>query len=143
MTVILDPREDLVHTRAALAVHAPEAGRLTVHPTPGTDSVLTLVYDVLAVLDKPVPLTGYRRLDTAPVGVLENVLSEVRMNVLSEMTGCSLGSVGGSPEAEEPRPPRGPRREVLQRAGALVVALQQFFGDAHVAEISQGLLHCG
>lgn len=51
VTVILDPGDDLVHTRAALAVHAPEAGRLTVHPTPGTDSSLTLAYDILAALD--------------------------------------------------------------------------------------------
>ncbi|MFG2638746.1 hypothetical protein ACGFX8_34165 [Streptomyces sp. NPDC048362] len=70
VTVILDPRDDLVHTRAALAVHAPDAGRLTVHPTPGTDSVLTLAYNVLAVLGKPVPLTGYRRLDPAPAWTL-------------------------------------------------------------------------
>ncbi|MFF3911712.1 hypothetical protein ACFYZJ_38630 [Streptomyces sp. NPDC001848] len=70
VTVILDPGDDLVHTRAALAVHAPEAGRLTVHPTPGTDSVLTLAYDVLAALDKPVPAPGYRQLDTAPAWTL-------------------------------------------------------------------------
>ncbi|MER6076265.1 hypothetical protein ABT187_47635 [Streptomyces sp. NPDC001817] len=70
VTVVLDPGDDLVHTRAALAAHAPEDGRLTVHPTPGTDSVLTLAYDVLAALDKPVPLAGYRQLDTTPAWVL-------------------------------------------------------------------------
>ncbi|MBX7550158.1 hypothetical protein ABZX95_50745 [Streptomyces sp. NPDC004232] len=70
VTVVLDPGDDLVHTRAALAAHAPEDGRLTVHPTPGTDSALTLAYDVLAALDKPVPLAGYRQLDTAPAWTL-------------------------------------------------------------------------
>lgn len=70
VTVVLDPGDDLVHTRAALAVHAPEVGRLTVHPTPGTDSRLTLAYDVLAALDKPVPVPGYRQLDTAPAWTL-------------------------------------------------------------------------
>ncbi|WP_330343407.1 hypothetical protein OHA09_35980 [Streptomyces longwoodensis] len=70
VTVILDPGDDLVHTRAALAVHAPGAGRLTVHPTPGTDSVLTLAYDILAALGKPVPVPGYRQLDTAPAWTL-------------------------------------------------------------------------
>ncbi|MFI1073229.1 hypothetical protein [Streptomyces puniciscabiei] len=38
VTVVLDPGDDLVHTRAALAVHAPVTGRLTVHPTPGHSS---------------------------------------------------------------------------------------------------------
>ncbi|MGW7081413.1 hypothetical protein [Streptomyces sp. NPDC054866] len=66
VTVVLDPGDDLVHTRAALAAHAPAAGWLTVHPTPGTDSTLTLAYDVLAALGKPVPLTGYRHFDTGP-----------------------------------------------------------------------------
>lgn len=66
VTVVLDPGDDLVHTRAALAGHAPDDGRLTVHPTPGTDSVLTLVYDVLTALEKPVPVPGHRRLDPPP-----------------------------------------------------------------------------
>ncbi|MFE7404181.1 hypothetical protein, partial [Streptomyces sp. NPDC057557] len=70
VTVVLDPGDDLVHTRAALAGHAPDDGRLTVHPTPGTDSVLTLAYDVLAALGKPVPLAGYRQLDPAPAWTL-------------------------------------------------------------------------
>ncbi|MFJ8313124.1 hypothetical protein [Streptomyces sp. NPDC094147] len=67
VTVVLDPGDDLVHTRVALAAHAPAAGRITVHPTPGTDSTLTLAYDILAALGKPVPLTGYRQLDIRPV----------------------------------------------------------------------------
>ncbi|MFI2241446.1 hypothetical protein [Streptomyces chrestomyceticus] len=66
MTLILDPGDDVVHTRAALSAHVFQDGRITVHPAPGTDSTLALAYDVLAALGKPVPLTGYRQLDTAP-----------------------------------------------------------------------------
>ncbi|MWA16287.1 hypothetical protein, partial [Streptomyces sp. BA2] len=66
VTVVLDPYDDVVHTRAALASHAPDHGRLTVHPTPGTDAAIALAYDILAALGKPVPLVGYRPLDTAP-----------------------------------------------------------------------------
>ncbi|MEW2418891.1 hypothetical protein AB0953_35205, partial [Streptomyces sp. NPDC046866] len=66
VTVVLDPYDDVIHTRAALASHAPHDGRITVHPTPGTDSVIALAYDILAALGKPVPLDGYRQLDTAP-----------------------------------------------------------------------------
>ncbi|MGW6939727.1 hypothetical protein ACWGF3_12100 [Streptomyces xanthophaeus] len=66
VTVVLDPYDDVVHTRAALASHAPQHGRLTVHPTPGTDAAIALAYDVLAALGKPVPLAGYRHLDPAP-----------------------------------------------------------------------------
>jgi hypothetical protein len=66
VTVIVDPHDDVVHTRAALASHAPHSGRLTVHPTPGVDAALALAYDILAALGKPVPLTGYRPGDPAP-----------------------------------------------------------------------------
>ncbi|MFE0858807.1 hypothetical protein [Streptomyces mutabilis] len=66
VTVIIDPHDDVVHTRAALASHAPHHGRLTVHPTPGVDAALALAYDILAALGKPVPLTGYRPADPAP-----------------------------------------------------------------------------
>lgn len=66
VTVVLDPYDDVVHTRAALASHAPQHGRLTVHPTQGTDATIALAYDILAALGKPVPLTGYRPLDPAP-----------------------------------------------------------------------------
>nr|WSX47514.1 hypothetical protein OG409_00015 [Streptomyces sp. NBC_00974] len=66
VTVVLDPYDDVVHTRAALASHAPQHGRLTVHPTPGTDAAIALAYDILASLGKPVPLAGYRHLDPAP-----------------------------------------------------------------------------
>ncbi|MBW5481828.1 hypothetical protein [Streptomyces bambusae] len=67
VTVVLDPYDDVVvHTRAALASHAPQQGRLTIHPTPGTDAAIALAYDILAALGKPVPLAGYRPLDQGP-----------------------------------------------------------------------------
>ncbi|MFF4323716.1 hypothetical protein [Streptomyces sp. NPDC001568] len=66
VTVILDPHDDVVHTRAALASHAPHEGRLTVHPTPGVDSAVALAHDILAALNKPVPLNSHRPLDPAP-----------------------------------------------------------------------------
>ncbi|WP_331768902.1 hypothetical protein OG948_59430 (plasmid) [Embleya sp. NBC_00888] len=55
VTVVLDPFDDVTHTRAALHAHHPAQGRLTVHPTPAATSPLTLAYDVLAALGKPVP----------------------------------------------------------------------------------------
>ncbi|MFE6848415.1 hypothetical protein [Streptomyces sp. NPDC057686] len=70
VTVIEDPGDDLVPTRAALAAHDPLAGRITVHPTPGTDSTLALAYDVLAALGKPVPVAWYRGHDTGPAWAL-------------------------------------------------------------------------
>lgn len=66
VTVVLDPYDDVVHTRAALASHAPHDGRITVHPTPGTDAAIALAYDILAALGKPVPLDGYHQIDPAP-----------------------------------------------------------------------------
>ncbi|WP_053703344.1 hypothetical protein [Streptomyces sp. WM6368] len=66
VTVILDPHDDVVHTRAALASHAPHEGRLTVHPTPGVDSAVALAHDILAALNKPVPLNSHRPRDPAP-----------------------------------------------------------------------------
>ncbi|MFE3527005.1 hypothetical protein ACFXOD_36620 [Streptomyces sp. NPDC059161] len=55
VTVVLDPYDDVVHTRAALAAHAPHHGRLTVHPTPGADAAIALAHDILAALGKPSP----------------------------------------------------------------------------------------
>ncbi|MFJ6701143.1 hypothetical protein ACIQM4_34520 [Streptomyces sp. NPDC091272] len=70
VTLVMDPHDDVTHTRAALAAHDPAHGRITVHPTPGTGSTLALAYDILAALGKPVPLTGYRTLDTQPAWTL-------------------------------------------------------------------------
>ncbi|MDF4254592.1 hypothetical protein [Streptomyces sp. WMMB303] len=70
ITLVMDPHDDVTHTRAALAAHDPAKGRLTIHPTPGTRSALALAHDVLAALGKPVPLTGYRPLDHRPAWML-------------------------------------------------------------------------
>ncbi|MFD9691535.1 helicase associated domain-containing protein [Kitasatospora sp. NPDC059088] len=53
VTLALDPGDDAACTRAALAAHDPAAGRITVHPTPGTTRADDLALDVLAALDKP------------------------------------------------------------------------------------------
>ncbi|MGA5142985.1 hypothetical protein [Streptomyces azureus] len=54
-----------------MAAHNPSEGRVTIHPTPGTDSTLTpLAYDILAALGKPVPLTGYPASDPRPAWTL-------------------------------------------------------------------------
>ncbi|PYC64335.1 hypothetical protein C7C46_32975, partial [Streptomyces tateyamensis] len=39
--------------KAALAAHDPAAGRITVHPTPGTTRADDLALDILAALGKP------------------------------------------------------------------------------------------
>ncbi|MFF2618964.1 hypothetical protein [Kitasatospora sp. NPDC058046] len=66
VTIVLDPRDALPHTRTAQAAHDPATGRATIHPTIGTDSTICLAYDILAALGKPVPVTGYPRLDPTP-----------------------------------------------------------------------------
>lgn len=65
VTLVMDPYDDYLHTWAALDGHRPEQGQVTVHPTPGTESVSCLAYDVLAALGKPAPLACYRQSDTA------------------------------------------------------------------------------
>lgn len=59
VTVLLDPYDDAAHTRAALAAHDPAAGRVTVHPAPGTTSDLYFAHDLLAALGKPPTLPGF------------------------------------------------------------------------------------
>ncbi|MEV0416483.1 hypothetical protein AB0I68_38570 [Streptomyces sp. NPDC050448] len=66
VTVVLDPGDDAAITRAALAAHDPAAGRVTVHPAPGTRSDLYFAHDVLAALGKPADLPGFT-LSRAPV----------------------------------------------------------------------------
>ncbi|WP_405863433.1 hypothetical protein [Streptomyces sp. NBC_00005] len=68
--VVFDPGDDVVHTRAALAMHHPATGRVTIHPTPGTDSTLALAHNLLDALGKTTPVTGYRATDPAPVWTL-------------------------------------------------------------------------
>jgi hypothetical protein len=64
ITLVWDRFDDLPHTLTALEAQDPDNGRITVHPTPGTDSLTTLAWDILAALGKPVPLTCYQRRDT-------------------------------------------------------------------------------
>jgi hypothetical protein len=64
VTLVWDRFDDLPHTLAALDAHDPDQGRITVHPTPGTDSLTALAWDVLAALGKPTPLTCYFIHDT-------------------------------------------------------------------------------
>ncbi|MGW6396199.1 hypothetical protein ACWFR1_38165 [Streptomyces sp. NPDC055103] len=59
VTVLLDPGDDAAVTRAALAAHAPAAGFVTVHPTPGTTSDRYFAHDLLAALGKPAHLLGF------------------------------------------------------------------------------------
>ncbi|MGP3634501.1 hypothetical protein ACTU45_14205 [Streptomyces sp. 24-1644] len=57
VTVLLDPVDDAVVTRAALAAHHLAGARITVHPTPGAHSQ-ALASDILAALGKPATLPG-------------------------------------------------------------------------------------
>ncbi|MFF5638425.1 hypothetical protein [Streptomyces sp. NPDC012825] len=59
VTILLDPGDDAAVTRAALAGHAPAAGCITVHPTPGTSSDRYFAHDLLAALGKPAHLPGF------------------------------------------------------------------------------------
>ncbi|MGW7459992.1 hypothetical protein [Streptomyces sp. NPDC054797] len=52
VTVVVDERDDLFYTRAALQAHRPEEGRITVHPTPASSSPAALAHDVLYALGK-------------------------------------------------------------------------------------------
>lgn len=64
VTLVWDRFDDLPHTLTALEAHDPDQGRITLHPTPGTDSLTALAWDILAALGKPPPLTCYRLHDT-------------------------------------------------------------------------------
>ena len=50
VTIVTDPGDGAAVTSALLAAHAPRAGVVTVHPTPGSSSVSTLIADVMAAL---------------------------------------------------------------------------------------------
>ncbi|MER6251967.1 hypothetical protein ABT224_11435 [Streptomyces sp. NPDC001584] len=56
--VVLDAGDDAAFTHAALAAHAPQAGRITLHPGPGTTSDTALASDLLQSLGKPARLPG-------------------------------------------------------------------------------------
>jgi hypothetical protein len=58
VVLVLDRHDDAAHTHNALAAHDPAAGRITLHPGPGTTSDTALAHDLLAALGKPPLLPG-------------------------------------------------------------------------------------
>ncbi|MFF3653616.1 hypothetical protein ACFYXV_33880 [Streptomyces sp. NPDC002181] len=58
LAVVLDCGDDAAFTHEALAAHAPQAGRITLHPAPGTTSDTALAGDLLYALGKPAHLQG-------------------------------------------------------------------------------------
>lgn len=52
VTIVVDERDDLFSTQAALQAHRPEDGRITVQPTPASGSPAALAHDVLYALGK-------------------------------------------------------------------------------------------
>ncbi|MEV0850570.1 hypothetical protein AB0J21_32770 [Streptomyces sp. NPDC049954] len=68
VALVLDERDDLFYTRAALHAHRPEEGRITVQPTPAAGSPAALAHDMLYALGKrlaPGPNTPDAWLDSA------------------------------------------------------------------------------
>ncbi|MEC3998883.1 hypothetical protein VSR01_37525 [Actinacidiphila sp. DG2A-62] len=61
VVLVLDRYDDAAHTHAALAAHDSAAGRITLHPGPGTTSDTALAHDLLAALGKPPLLPGRYR----------------------------------------------------------------------------------
>ncbi|MFC8230632.1 hypothetical protein [Streptomyces sp. NPDC057287] len=52
VAIVVDERDDLFYTRAALHAHRPEEGRITVQPTPAGGSSAALAHDMLYALGK-------------------------------------------------------------------------------------------
>jgi hypothetical protein len=52
VTIVVDERDDLFYTRAALQAHRPAEGRITVQPTPASGSPAALAHDMLYALGK-------------------------------------------------------------------------------------------
>lgn len=52
VTIVMDERDDLFYTRAALQAHRPGEGRITVQPTPASSSPAALAHDMLYALGK-------------------------------------------------------------------------------------------
>ncbi|MFE9476392.1 hypothetical protein ACFYOR_36050 [Streptomyces griseofuscus] len=52
VTLVVDERDDLFYTRAALQAHRPAEGRITVQPTPASGSPAALAHDMLYALGK-------------------------------------------------------------------------------------------
>jgi hypothetical protein len=60
VTIVLDPADDYANTRTVLAAHAPNDGRIVVHPTAGAGGLLNLAHDLLASMGKE-PSDGWER----------------------------------------------------------------------------------
>ncbi|MFJ4013857.1 hypothetical protein [Streptomyces sp. NPDC090026] len=58
LTVVHDPHDDHAFMSAALAAHTPQAGRITVHPTPVASAPASLAHDLLRSMGKHLPLAG-------------------------------------------------------------------------------------
>lgn len=58
LTVVHDPHDDHAFMAAALAAHTPQAGRITVHPTPVASAPASLAHDLLRSLGKHLPPDG-------------------------------------------------------------------------------------
>ncbi|MFD7981060.1 hypothetical protein [Streptomyces sp. NPDC059071] len=58
LTVVHDPHDDHAFMAAALAAHTPQAGRITVHPTPVASAPASLAHDLLRSMGKHLPLAG-------------------------------------------------------------------------------------
>ncbi|WP_405851164.1 hypothetical protein OG361_41055 [Streptomyces sp. NBC_00090] len=58
LAVVFDPGDDAAFTHTALAAHAPQASRITLHPGPGTTSDTALASDLLQALGKPAHIPG-------------------------------------------------------------------------------------
>jgi hypothetical protein len=54
-TIVLDACDDVRTVRGALAAHRPGAGVITVHPTPGTQTLQALAHDILGALGDGTP----------------------------------------------------------------------------------------
>ncbi|MDX3458701.1 hypothetical protein PV396_43420 [Streptomyces sp. ME02-8801-2C] len=66
VALVMDRYDDVAHTHTALAAHDPAAGRITLHPGPGTTSDTALAHDLLAALGKPPLLPGRFRAGRQP-----------------------------------------------------------------------------
>lgn len=58
LALVLDSGDDAAFTHSALAAHHPAAGRITLHPGPGTTRDTALAHDLLLALGKPVHIPG-------------------------------------------------------------------------------------
>ncbi|MFC7472683.1 hypothetical protein ACFQVA_42505 [Actinomadura keratinilytica] len=56
LTVVHDPHDDHAFMAAALAAHTPQAGHITVHPTPVASAPASLAHDLLRSMGKHLPL---------------------------------------------------------------------------------------